>query len=72
MSDMEESVLEVLTAKFGQPIARMILGKLKEEWLAEEAEKTECNHANWRYIYDEPGAWSKCDICEKRNVVVGS
>lgn len=67
MSDMEESVLEALTAKFGQPISRMILDKLKEEWLAEEAEKTECNHANWRNVYDETDIWRRCDLCEAVN-----
>lgn len=67
----EETVKQVLLDSVGETTAEFLLGCLKEEWLAKEAEKNECTHAAWRYVYDEPGAWSKCDMCEKRNVVVG-
>lgn len=62
VSEMEGSVFEVLTSKFGEPIARMILEKLKAEWLAEKEEKDDCDHRFWRFVWDGEHQ-TKCDLC---------
>lgn len=67
----EESVMDVLTETVPVTTAKFLLSCLREEWSTKEAEKSECTHAAWRYVHDEPGVWNKCDMCEKRNVVVG-
>ncbi len=67
----EDSVRDILTEATSATTAEFLLGCLKEQWLAREADKNECTHAAWRYVYDEPGVWSRCDTCGERNVAVG-
>lgn len=66
----EDSVRDILTRATSATTAEFLLGCLREQWLAREADKSECMHTSWRYTYNDPGGWNKCDGCGKYNVTV--
>lgn len=63
----EDVVLDTMMQTVSKTTAKFLLDKLKEEWLAKGSEKTECDHANWRNVYDETDIWRRCDLCEAVN-----
>lgn len=64
----EDVVLDTMMQTVSKVTAKFLLGCLKEEWMTGEAEKNECKHGAWRFVHDEPGVITRCDLCGKADV----
>ncbi len=64
----EESIMDVLTETVPVTTAKFLISCLKEEWLIKEAEKSECDHSFWRYVYEDSSVNTRCDTCGEVNV----